>query len=96
LDRRLVVPIALVRLKPKKKLKLHPSKVAQYEHAFERGDAFPPIEVIDCGSFYTIRDGRHRFIAQLNLGYTMIDVVVVRGGDAGVRYVTGAHACTIF
>jgi hypothetical protein len=79
---RLLVPILWVRVNPKKLRKLHPKKVARYEREFERGDEFPPIEVENCGGFYTIRDGRHRYIAQLNLGYQMIDVVVVRGGGA--------------
>ena len=79
---RLTVPITSVRVNPKKLRKLHPKKVAQYERDFERGDDFPPIEVEDCGSFYTVRDGRHRYIAQAHLGYQMIDVVVVRGGRA--------------
>jgi hypothetical protein len=79
----LVVPIGSVRVNAKKLRKLHPKKVAQYEADFECGDEFPPIEVEDCGGFYTVRDGRHRYIAQSNLGYTMIDVVVVRG-NAGV------------
>lgn len=77
-----VVPIKLVRVNAKKLRKLHPKKVMQYEAFFERGDEFPPIEVEYCGGFYTVRDGRHRYIAQANLGYAMIDVVVVR--NAGV------------
>ena len=78
-----VVPIHAVHVSPKKIRKLHPKKIQQYEYDYERGDHFPPIEVEDCGTFYTVRDGRHRYIAQLNLGYTMIDVVVVRS-NAGV------------
>ncbi len=81
MDRR-VVPIDTVRLKEKKRKRLHPTKVAQYERDYERGDDFPPILVDDCGDFYTIRDGRHRYIAQQNLGYAMIDVVVF--SNAGV------------
>lgn len=81
---RLLVPIGSVRVNPKKLRKLHPKKVAKYERDFERGDNFPPIEVENCGGFYTIRDGRHRYIAQLNLGYQMVEVVVVRGGGAPV------------
>jgi hypothetical protein len=80
---RLTVPIESVRVHIKKLRKLHPRKVAQYEADFEYGDEFPPIEVENCGAFYTIRDGRHRYIAQKNLEYAMIDVVVVRG-NAGV------------
>src|SRR5688572_30934887 len=80
----LVVPIETVRLNPKKLRKLHPKKVAQYQRDYDRGDEFPPIEVENCGTFYTIRDGRHRYVAQHNLGYAMIDVVVVRGGGAVV------------
>lgn len=73
---RRTVPIESVRVNAKKMRKLHPRKVTQYEHDMERGDEFPPITVEDCGEFYTVRDGRHRYIAQKNLGYTMIDVVV--------------------
>jgi len=59
-----------------------PKKVTQYEQDLERGDEFPPIEVENCGTFYTIRDGHHRFIAHKKLGYAMIDVVV--RNNAGV------------
>jgi hypothetical protein len=86
----LVVPMHLVRVKAKKLRKLHPTKVAQYEQDFERGDEFPPIEVEDCGEFYTVRDGRHRYIAQKNLGYAMIDVVVVRSNAGVLRAVSAS------
>lgn len=92
---RLTVPITLIRLKEKKRRKLHPKKVAQYEQAYERGDEFPPIEVENCGTFYTIRDGRHRFIAQQNLEYRMIDVVCVRNAGVlrGIEPGTSALPC---
>lgn len=98
-----LVPIDSVRVKQKKLKKLHPTKVAQYERDFEQGDEFPPIEVEDCGGFYTIRDGRHRYIAQKNLGYTMIEVVVVRSNAGVLRALSPGtpapprlHACRYF
>jgi hypothetical protein len=52
------------------------AKIHRYVFGYESGDNFPPIVVEDCGGFYTIRDGRHRFQAQLIAGYTEIKVVV--------------------
>jgi hypothetical protein len=58
----------------KKLRKLSHVKIDQYVRDYERGDSFPPITVDDCGEFYTIRDGRHRYQAQLSAGYSLIEV----------------------
>ncbi|HEU5122068.1 MAG TPA: ParB N-terminal domain-containing protein [Candidatus Saccharimonadales bacterium] len=60
----------------KKLRKLSQAKIRQYVFEYERGDDFPPIVVEDCGSFYTVRDGRHRLQAQLIAGYAEVLVVV--------------------
>jgi len=65
-----------IRVNHKKLRKLSRAKIEQYARDFEYGNDFPPIHVEDCGDFYTIRDGRHRFQAQLSLGYRTITVTV--------------------
>ncbi len=71
------VPIAALRVNPKKLRKLSAAKIRRYIRDYEAGDEFPPLTVLDCGSFYTIRDGRHRYQAQLACGYQVVAVVVV-------------------
>lgn len=68
------VPIDTVRVSHKKLRKLSKAKIDRYAREYERGDDFPAIKVDDCGDFYTIRDGRHRFQAQLYVGFVMIEI----------------------
>lgn len=72
----LLVDIADVNVNPKKLKKLSQAKICQYLCDYERGDEFPPILVEDCGGFFTVRDGRHRYQAQLLAGYDKISVIV--------------------
>ena len=69
----LIIPVDAVRVNSKKLRKLSGAKIAQYVRDYERGDEFPAITVEDCGGFYTVRDGRHRYQAQLLCGYTQIE-----------------------
>ncbi|HYG84327.1 MAG TPA: ParB N-terminal domain-containing protein [Verrucomicrobiae bacterium] len=69
------VDIARLRVSHKKLRKLSEAKIRQYLHDYERGDDFPPIVVEDCGEFYTVRDGRHRYQAQLRAGFEQVLVV---------------------
>lgn len=55
--------------------KLSERKIRQYAMAYEAGDDFPAIEADDCGNFYTIRDGRHRYAAQRRSGYATIPII---------------------
>ena len=71
-----VVDATEVRVNPKKLRKLSAVKIRQYMHDYDRGCDFPPITVEDCGGFYTVRDGRHRFQAQLGCGYRYIEVSI--------------------
>lgn len=71
-----LVDINEIRVNRKKLRKLSGAKIAQYLCDYERGDAFPPIVVEDNGGFYTINDGRHRFQAQLNAGFQMVEVII--------------------
>lgn len=64
----------LIRVNPKKLRKLSMAKIRQYAADYDSGDQFPPIVVEDCGAFYTVRDGRHRFQAQLLSGVRVIEV----------------------
>jgi|GEM_PF-1485130 len=66
----------LIRVNPKKLRKLSTAKINQYASDYDSGDCFPPIVVEDCGEFYTVRDGRHRFQAQLMIGCRHIEVSV--------------------
>ncbi|QQS21966.1 ParB N-terminal domain-containing protein [Candidatus Saccharibacteria bacterium] len=68
------VDVQLVRVNPKKLRKLSQAKIARYLSDYDRGDTFPPIVVEDCGTFYTVRDGRHRFQAQLLAGFRQVAV----------------------
>lgn len=61
----------------KKLRKLSAAKISRYAYDYDLGDEFPPIAVIDCGSFYVVEDGRHRFQAQLACGYRSVAVRVV-------------------
>lgn len=70
------VPIGKLRVNPKKLRKLSGTKIQQYAGEYESGDEFPPLTVLDCGGFYTVRDGRHRLQAQLACGYQMVAVSV--------------------
>lgn len=76
-DREQFIPIESIRVNLKKIRKLSRAKVHGYGLCFEAGNDFPPITVSDCGDFYTINDGRHRYLAQLQNGYRFIAVVVV-------------------
>lgn len=72
----LLVDIAQVNVNRKKLRKLSQAKIRRYLVDYERGDDFPPIVVEDCNGFYTVRDGRHRYQAQLIAGYSVISVIV--------------------
>lgn len=70
------VGIAQVNVNQKKLRKLSQAKIRQFLFGYERGDDFPPILVEDCGDFYIVREGRHRFQAQLLAGYDRIAVTI--------------------
>lgn len=72
------VDASLIRVNAKKLRKLSQAKIRQYARDYEHGDDFPALSVSDCGSFYTIRDGRHRFQAQLLAGFRLVAVEVRR------------------
>ena len=71
-----IVPIDSIRVNRKKLRKLSQAKIARYECDYDLGNVFPPITVEDNGGFYTIRDGRHRYQAQLRAGYRLVEVEV--------------------
>lgn len=71
-----IVSVESVRVNPKKLHKLSAAKIRQYSHDYDCGSDFPPITVEDCGEFYTVRDGRHRFQAQLACGHRFIEVSI--------------------
>lgn len=74
--KRITVSVQSIKVNAKKLRKLSSVKVKQYMHDYDCGDQFPPIQVDDCGGFYTVFDGRHRYQAQLAVGYAVIDVLV--------------------
>lgn len=71
-----VVDATEVCVNSKKLRKQSAAKIRQYMHDYDRGHDFPPIMVEECGGFYTVRDGRHRFQAQLSCGYRYIEVSI--------------------
>lgn len=70
------VDVHAVCVNEKKLRKLSEAKIARYVRDYEKGDSFPPITVDDCGDFYVISDGRHRFQAQLRAGFGKVVVTV--------------------
>lgn len=68
------VDVGMIRVNPKKLRKLSAAKIRRYASDYDAGDHFPPIVVEDCGGFYTVRDGRHRFQAQLLIGCRHVEV----------------------
>jgi hypothetical protein len=71
------IDVSLIQVNAKKLRKLSLAKIRQYIRAYEAGHNFPAIIVVDCGSFYIIRDGRHRYQAQLACGFQLVSAVVV-------------------
>lgn len=71
-----LVDVGDVHVNSKKLRKLSKVKIAQYASAYERGDQFPAITVEDAGGFYTVRDGRHRYQAQLLCGVRYVEVSI--------------------
>ena len=69
-----IVDVAMVRVNAKKLRKLSNAKIRQYAYDYDLGCQLPPVTVEGCGDFYTVRDGRHRYQAQLACGYRMIEV----------------------
>lgn len=69
-----LIDARLIRVNPKKLRKLSRAKINQYASDYDRGDSFPPIVVENCNGFYTVRDGRHRFQAQLITGAHLVEV----------------------
>ncbi len=70
------VGITQVNVNQKKLRKLSQAKIRQFMVDYERGDDFPPVLVEDCGDFFIVREGRHRYQAQLLAGYERIAVTV--------------------
>ena len=71
------VRIEQIRVNAKKLRKLSAAKIRRYVIDYEAGAEFPAITVVDCGGFYIIRDGRHRYQAQLACGYRIVAVLVM-------------------
>lgn len=72
-----------IHVSSKGKRRIDYAKVLVYEGSYEAGDQFPPILVEDCGGFYTIRDGRHRFLAQYGLGWQYVEAEVYQERGKG-------------
>ena len=70
------IQISQIYVSAKKLRKLSAAKIRQYICDYEAGDNFPAITVVDCGDFYTIRDGRHRYQAQLACGFEVVTAIV--------------------
>lgn len=69
-----LIDVDSIRVNPKKLRKLSRAKILKYATDYDRGDSFPPIVVENCGGFYTVRDGRHRYQAQLIAGARLVEV----------------------
>jgi hypothetical protein len=68
----ILVPLASIRVSRRKLDRLSRTKINRYCSDLENGDDFPPITLIDCGTFFTISDGRHRFAAHQLAGFGVI------------------------
>jgi ParB-like chromosome segregation protein Spo0J len=53
--------------------------IKEYSEAMERGDTFPPIQVVRVGQEHVLADGRHRFEAAKIAGRNSIEARVVIG-----------------
>jgi len=67
-----LVPLTSIRVSQRKLNRLSRTKLDCYRSDLENGDDFPPIILTDCGAFYTIWDGRHRFAAHSLAGFGAI------------------------
>ena len=73
------IPVSRVKVNPRNLRRVNRRKVAAYAYCYEAGEALPPIKVEANQGFFTIWDGRHRFLAQLEAGYSVIEVEIVAG-----------------
>lgn len=48
--------------------KTNPLKINQYHQLLINGANFPPIEVLQIGQYFVVRDGNHRTLAHLQAG----------------------------
>lgn len=71
------VSIHRINVNSKRLRKLSAVKICRYVADYEAGAQFPAITVVDCGDFYTIRDGRHRYQAQLACGFKVVAAIVI-------------------
>jgi len=76
----LLVPFSSLRVNKRKLKKLDQRKALRYMQDIDAGDRLPPIKVEHCGDGqFNVWDGRHRYLAHLWLGATMVEVEVVGG-----------------
>jgi hypothetical protein len=79
-----LIELERIRVAPKALARASKAKIAQYARRISAGDGFPPIRLAQCSDengqrFYVIRDGRHRYAAQRELDYQLVEAVVVNG-----------------
>jgi hypothetical protein len=55
---------------------------------YEAGRALPPVDLVQVGEVYYVRDGHHRVSVARALGQTFIDATVVRVGEGAERITT--------
>ena len=66
---------------PRPRVKLSKPTVATYERAYRDDEKLPPILVRQCGEWYEILDGGHRYRAALRAGLTELPVQIVKVTD---------------
>jgi hypothetical protein len=76
-QREVWLPIKCIAQSKKLQRKMCREKVESYRQLLEAGRDFPPIRVLLNGDCYTIRDGRHRYLASREAGHSHMKAVVI-------------------
>ena len=72
------VPLAQVRVSPRRARSVSAATVERYRQWLEQGREAPPVRLVRQGDEFVVRDGRHRIAAALAAGHLDIKAVVRR------------------
>lgn len=73
------INITYIKVSDKQLRKIDPSKVDYHRQCLEKGDELMPIDVVKIaeGEYCISGNGRHRYYAHIEAGFTLIDVNVL-------------------
>jgi hypothetical protein len=72
------VPLAEIQIGNRRRRTIDRSTVERYRRWLEQGFDPPPVRLARHGDAYLVRDGRHRIVAALAAGYTVVEAVLQR------------------